>query len=129
MHRCCTDAHCTDVAALRASRQRPSGPADDSSNAFLASCLGTAKSLTSHGLQVHWLRVILDEGHMLGASLAITNKLQMACALRADRSSPSSSSLNSSLCIFCLLGCSLYLKDDVGICKRLQAHLALPAHW
>ena len=36
-------------------------------------------------MQVHWLRVILDEGHMLGASLAITNKLQMACALRADR--------------------------------------------
>ena len=36
-------------------------------------------------MQVHWLRVVLDEGHMLGASLAITNKLQMACALRADR--------------------------------------------
>ncbi|KAK9795946.1 hypothetical protein WJX73_001584 [Symbiochloris irregularis] len=36
-------------------------------------------------LQVHWLRVILDEGHMLGASLSITNKLQMACALRAER--------------------------------------------
>ncbi|KAL3136547.1 hypothetical protein ABBQ38_005794 [Trebouxia sp. C0009 RCD-2024] len=35
--------------------------------------------------QVHWLRVILDEGHMLGASLAMTNKLQMACALRAER--------------------------------------------
>jgi len=44
----------------------------------------------SHALQVHWLRVILDEGHMLGASLAITNKLQMACALRADRYSSSS---------------------------------------
>ncbi|KAL0025980.1 hypothetical protein WJX77_010392 [Trebouxia sp. C0004] len=40
---------------------------------------------TSPLKQVHWLRVILDEGHMLGASLAITNKLQMACALRADR--------------------------------------------
>lgn len=70
----------------------------------------------SHGLQVHWLRVILDEGHMLGASLAITNKLQMACALRADRSSSSSSSspspspflfsVISSSCIFCPLGCS-----------------------
>ena len=34
-------------------------------------------------LQVHWQRIILDEGHMLGASLAVTNKLQMACALRA----------------------------------------------
>ena len=36
-------------------------------------------------LQVHWLRIIVDEGHMLGNSLAMTNKLQMACALRADR--------------------------------------------
>ena len=36
-------------------------------------------------LQVHWLRVILDEGHMLGASLSMTNKLQMACALKAER--------------------------------------------
>lgn len=35
--------------------------------------------------QVHWLRVIVDEGHMLGNSLHMTNKLQMACALRADR--------------------------------------------
>ena len=36
-------------------------------------------------VQVHWLRVILDEGHMLGASLSMTNKLQMACALTAER--------------------------------------------
>eukprot|EP00898_Chlorokybus_atmophyticus_P007523 jgi/Chlat1/7772/Chrsp66S07330 len=36
-------------------------------------------------LRVHWLRVILDEGHTLGASLAMTNKLQMACSLRCDR--------------------------------------------
>lgn len=35
--------------------------------------------------QVHWLRVIVDEGHMLGNSLQMTNKLAMACALRADR--------------------------------------------
>ena len=35
--------------------------------------------------QIHWLRIIIDEGHMLGSSLSITNKLQMACALRADR--------------------------------------------
>ena len=35
-------------------------------------------------LQVHWQRIILDEGHLLGASLAVTNKLQMACALRAE---------------------------------------------
>jgi len=34
--------------------------------------------------QVHWLRIILDEGHMLG-STAETNRLQLACALRADR--------------------------------------------
>lgn len=35
--------------------------------------------------QIHWLRIIIDEGHMLGSSMSITNKLQMACALRADR--------------------------------------------
>ncbi|EFJ45793.1 hypothetical protein VOLCADRAFT_93875 [Volvox carteri f. nagariensis] len=35
--------------------------------------------------QIHWLRVILDEGHLLGASTAITNKLQAACALLAER--------------------------------------------
>lgn len=35
--------------------------------------------------QVHWLRVIVDEGHMIGNSLYMTNKLQMACALRAER--------------------------------------------
>ncbi|GIL92126.1 hypothetical protein Vretifemale_19608, partial [Volvox reticuliferus] len=36
-------------------------------------------------LQIHWLRVILDEGHLLGASTAITNKRQAACKLTADR--------------------------------------------
>ena len=36
-------------------------------------------------VQVHWLRVILDEGHMLGASLAMTNKLSMAINLKAER--------------------------------------------
>ncbi|PNW83306.1 hypothetical protein CHLRE_05g230803v5 [Chlamydomonas reinhardtii] len=34
--------------------------------------------------QVHWLRVILDEGHLLG-STSITNRLQAAIALRAER--------------------------------------------
>jgi SNF2 family DNA or RNA helicase len=34
--------------------------------------------------QVHWLRVILDEGHTIGSS-TITNKLQMATELRAER--------------------------------------------
>lgn len=34
-------------------------------------------------MQVHWLRIILDEGHMLGNSLAMTNKLQAAKALTA----------------------------------------------
>ena len=41
-------------------------------------------SLCLH-MQVHWLRIILDEGHMLGASLALTNKLALACALKAER--------------------------------------------
>ncbi|KIY95542.1 F-box protein, partial [Monoraphidium neglectum] len=35
-------------------------------------------------LQVHWLRIILDEGHTLG-SPNITNKLSMACELVAER--------------------------------------------
>ncbi|ONM34474.1 F-box protein [Zea mays] len=34
--------------------------------------------------QIHWFRVILDEGHTLGSSLALTNKLQMAVALVAS---------------------------------------------
>ncbi|KAL5733968.1 hypothetical protein ACOSP7_031829 [Xanthoceras sorbifolium] len=35
-------------------------------------------------MQVHWLRVILDEGHTLGSSLNLTNKLQMAISLTAS---------------------------------------------
>jgi hypothetical protein len=38
-----------------------------------------------HCFQVHWLRVILDEGHLLGNSLTMTNKLHMACALISER--------------------------------------------
>lgn len=34
-------------------------------------------------MQVHWLRVMLDEGHTLGSSLSLTNKLQMAVSLAA----------------------------------------------
>lgn len=34
---------------------------------------------------VHWLRIILDEGHTLGASLSLTNKLQMAMSMHASR--------------------------------------------
>ncbi|PIN04982.1 hypothetical protein CDL12_22477 [Handroanthus impetiginosus] len=34
-------------------------------------------------MQVHWLRVMLDEGHTLGSSLTLTNKLQMAVSLTA----------------------------------------------
>ncbi|KAF8009943.1 hypothetical protein BT93_J0810 [Corymbia citriodora subsp. variegata] len=33
--------------------------------------------------QVHWLRIMLDEGHTLGSSLNLTNKLQMAISLMA----------------------------------------------
>ena len=36
-------------------------------------------------MRVHWLRIILDEGHTLGASLTLTNKLQMAISLHASR--------------------------------------------
>lgn len=35
-------------------------------------------------MQVHWLRVMLDEGHTLGSSLSLTNKLQMAVSLTAS---------------------------------------------
>ncbi|XP_028088942.1 F-box protein At3g54460 [Camellia sinensis] len=35
-------------------------------------------------MQVHWHRVILDEGHTLGSSLNLTNKLQMAISLTAS---------------------------------------------
>lgn len=35
-------------------------------------------------MQVHWLRLILDEGHTLGSSLSLTNKLQMAVSLTAS---------------------------------------------
>jgi hypothetical protein len=35
--------------------------------------------------QVHWLRVVVDEGHSLGASLSLTNKLAMAVQLTAER--------------------------------------------
>ncbi|KAL4369697.1 hypothetical protein GQ457_05G021680 [Hibiscus cannabinus] len=35
-------------------------------------------------MQVHWLRVILDEGHTLGSSLNLTNKLQMAISLSSS---------------------------------------------
>ncbi|CAI9091372.1 OLC1v1026393C2 [Oldenlandia corymbosa var. corymbosa] len=35
-------------------------------------------------MEVHWLRVILDEGHTLGSSLNVTNKLQMAVFMRAS---------------------------------------------
>ncbi|XP_010427144.1 PREDICTED: F-box protein At3g54460-like isoform X2 [Camelina sativa] len=34
-------------------------------------------------IQVHWLRVILDEGHTLGSSVSLTNKFQMAVSLIA----------------------------------------------
>ncbi|CAL0308642.1 unnamed protein product [Lupinus luteus] len=35
-------------------------------------------------MQVHWFRIILDEGHTLGSSLNLTNKLQMAISLMAS---------------------------------------------
>ncbi|XP_050232370.1 F-box protein At3g54460 [Mercurialis annua] len=35
-------------------------------------------------MQVHWLRVMLDEGHTLGSSLNLTNKFQMAISLTAS---------------------------------------------
>ncbi|KAG8391128.1 hypothetical protein BUALT_Bualt01G0155700 [Buddleja alternifolia] len=34
-------------------------------------------------MQIHWLRVMFDEGHTLGSSLNLTNKLQLAVSLTA----------------------------------------------
>ncbi|KAJ4804789.1 SNF2 domain-containing protein / helicase domain-containing protein / F-box family protein [Rhynchospora pubera] len=34
--------------------------------------------------QIHWYRVMLDEGHTLGSSLALSNKLQMAVSMAAS---------------------------------------------
>ncbi|CAM6103765.1 unnamed protein product [Calypogeia fissa] len=36
-------------------------------------------------VRIHWLRIVLDEGHTLGASLSLTNKLQMAISMQASR--------------------------------------------
>ncbi|KAM7472628.1 hypothetical protein LguiA_010811 [Lonicera macranthoides] len=35
-------------------------------------------------MQVHWLRVMFDEGHTLGSSLNLTNKLQISVSLTAS---------------------------------------------
>lgn len=40
---------------------------------------------TSPLARIHWLRIVLDEGHTLGASIASTNKLNMAVGMRACR--------------------------------------------
>ena len=39
----------------------------------------------SNLLKVHWLRVILDEGHELGKSVQLTNRLKLCCLLKCDR--------------------------------------------
>ena len=36
-------------------------------------------------MQIHWLRIVLDEGHELGKSVSLTNRLQMCCMMRAER--------------------------------------------
>lgn len=35
--------------------------------------------------QIHFLRLVLDEGHLIGTSLGRTNKLDVATRLRAER--------------------------------------------
>lgn len=47
----------------------------------VAACL---RGGTAAGRQVHWLRVILDEGHLVSSS-ALTNKLVAGTNLRAER--------------------------------------------
>ena len=36
-------------------------------------------------LQIHWLRVVLDEGHLIGASLTNTSRKERITALKAER--------------------------------------------
>ncbi|OQR97757.1 F-box protein [Thraustotheca clavata] len=45
---------------------------------------GTERKGLSPFLKVHWVRVIVDEGHKLGV-LGITNGVQMLCALSCDK--------------------------------------------
>ena len=82
-------------------------------------------------VQVHWLRVILDEGHMLGASLAITNKLQMACALRAERCASSLYLSSSASHVQSVGSHGLWRCDCVVVCHMLRTSMqgwgALPS--
>ncbi|KVI00736.1 F-box protein At3g54460 isoform X2 [Cynara cardunculus var. scolymus] len=53
-------------------------------------------------MQVHWLRVMFDEGHTLGSSLNLTNKLQLSVSLTASNrwlltGTPTSNTPNSQL--------------------------------
>ncbi|GJD09671.1 F-box protein [Galdieria sulphuraria] len=44
-----------------------------------------AKSNDASLLSIHWFRVILDEGHRVGASLSLNYTKMICCALRTDR--------------------------------------------
>ncbi|GAB2209435.1 hypothetical protein Drorol1_Dr00026649 [Drosera rotundifolia] len=87
-------------------------------------------------MQVHWLRVILDEGHTLGSSLNLTNKLQMVVSLIASSrwvltGTPTPNTPNSQLSHLQLLLKFLHEKCygqnpklwDAGIVKPFEAEM------
>lgn len=51
---------------------------------YLSAVWDSRQPLANALMRVHWLRVILDEGHTLGGA-SVTSKLQMATALHAER--------------------------------------------
>jgi len=44
-----------------------------------------AKANDASLLSIHWFRIVLDEGHRVGASLSLNYTKMICCALRADR--------------------------------------------
>jgi hypothetical protein len=62
-----------------------SGKSMSAAAAAAAAASGHSRAASNHVLlHIHWLRVILDEGHLLG-TVNITNRLRVICALRAER--------------------------------------------
>ncbi|XP_057524040.1 F-box protein At3g54460 [Amaranthus tricolor] len=87
-------------------------------------------------MQIHWMRVMLDEGHTLGSSVNLSNKMQMAVSLSASNrwiltGTPTPNTPSSQLSH--LQPILKFLHDDVygensknweaGILKPFEAHM------